>query len=194
MKLYERNFADLRSRQRISDKFTITSNLPWARRHELFNTSNYTLFSSNKEQFAPNAPVNAPLGTTSFNPNNALIGSISIEARPLQKSRIRSGAKYRADTTSPLFTLDYRKGFNSVLGSEVKFDQIELGIKHGIRLGVRGKLDVALKAGKFLNADKLFFMDYQHFLGNRTPFVTTDPVGSFRLLDYYRYSTGDQYF
>ncbi|MFM7855293.1 MAG: DUF5686 family protein, partial [Flammeovirgaceae bacterium] len=43
------------------------------------------------------------------------------------------------------------------------------------------------------NADKIFFMDYQHFLGNRTPIITTDPVGSFRLMDYYRYSTRDQY-
>src|SRR5258708_15443111 len=124
MKLYERNFADLRSRQRISDKFTITSNLPWARRHELFNTSNYTLFNSNKEQFAPNAPVNAPLGTTSFNPNNALIGSISIDARPWQKHRIRNGAKYRADNTSPLCTLHYIQGFNSLFASAVKVDQI----------------------------------------------------------------------
>ena len=33
-------------------------------------------------------------------------------------------------------------------------------------VGIRGKLDVALKAGKFLNTRKLFFMDYQHFPGN----------------------------
>jgi hypothetical protein len=46
----------------------------------------------------------------------------------------------------------------------------------------------------FLNNDKMFFMDYKHFLGNRTPFSTSDPVGSFRLLDYYRHSTSDRYF
>ena len=37
-------------------------------------------------------------------------------------------------------------------------------------------------------------MDYKHFLGNQTPFSTTDPVGSYRLLDYYLYSTNDRYF
>ena len=36
-------------------------------------------------------------------------------------------------------------------------------------------------------------MDYAHFIGNQTPFITTDPVGSFRLLDYYIYSTRDKY-
>jgi len=37
-------------------------------------------------------------------------------------------------------------------------------------------------------------MDYKHFNGNRTYFITSDPVGSFRLLDYYENSTADQYF
>ena len=37
----------------------------------------------------------------------------------------------------------------------------------------------------------MVFPDFQHFMGNKTPFVTTDPVQSFRLLDYYLYSTKD---
>ena len=37
-------------------------------------------------------------------------------------------------------------------------------------------------------------MDYKHFVGNETPFSTSDPVGSFRLLDYYRFSTDARYF
>jgi hypothetical protein len=40
----------------------------------------------------------------------------------------------------------------------------------------------------------MYFMDYQHFQGNQTPFITSDPVGSFRLLDYYKFSTSDKYF
>ena len=37
-------------------------------------------------------------------------------------------------------------------------------------------------------------MDFKHFLGNQTPFITSDPVGSFRLMDYYMYSTADKWF
>lgn len=36
-------------------------------------------------------------------------------------------------------------------------------------------------------------MDYAHFAGNRAFFTQNDPVESFRLLDYYRYST-DQFY
>jgi len=76
----------------------------------------------------------------------------------------------------------------------VSFNQLEVGLKHGIKFGIRGELDVALQAGKFFNTQNMYFMDYKHFLGNQTPFITTDPVGSYRLLDYYKYSTANQYF
>ena len=194
MKLYERDFVDLNYRQRIDEKYTITTNLSWAKRHELFNTTDYTFFKSNKDSYTLNAPVNEELLDTSFPTNEAFIGTIGIEARPWQKYRIRDGRKFRAENTSPIFSITYRKGFDGVFGSDVDFDQLEVGIKQGLKIGIRGKLDVALNAGKFLNTKKLYFMDYQHFLGNRTPFITTDPVGSFRLLDYYQYSTRDKYF
>lgn len=194
MKLYERDFVDLNYRQRIDEKYTVQTNLSWAKRRELFNNSNYTLFKSNKDSYTPNALVNAELADTSFPTNTALVGSIGIEARPWQKYRIRDGRKFRAENTSPIFSLNYRKGFSKILNSDVDFDHLEIGVKQGIKIGIRGKLDVALNAGKFLNANRLYFMDYQHFLGNRTPFITTDPVGSFRLLDYYRHSTRDEYF
>ncbi|MEM9824530.1 MAG: DUF5686 family protein [Bacteroidota bacterium] len=47
--------------------------------------------------------------------------------------------------------------------------------------------------GFFFNADDMFFPDYQHFAGNQTLLTTADPVGSYRLLDYYLYSTNDFY-
>lgn len=194
MKLYERNFVEANYRKRFDDKYTFRSSLTWARRQELFNTTDYTFFKKNKEDYTPNAPINNELNDTAFPTHTAFTVAVGLEARPWQKYRIRNGHKFRADNTSPLFTLDYKKGVDGLLGSEVNFDQMEIGMKHGIKLGIRGKLDVALKAGKFFNADKLYLMDYQHFLGNRTPFVTTDPVGSFRLLDYYQYSTRDRYF
>ena len=194
MKLYERNFVEANYRKRFDDKYTFRSSLTWARRQELFNTTDYTFFKKNKNDYTPNAPINNELKDTAFPTNTAFTVAVGLEARPWQKYRIRNGQKFRADNTSPLFTIDYKKGVDGLLGSEVNFDQMEIGVKHGIKLGIRGKLDVALKAGKFFNADKLYLMDYQHFLGNRTPFVTTDPVGSFRLLDYYQYSTRDQYF
>ena len=194
MKLYERNFIDLNYSYRFNDKYTFRTNWSWARRSELSNITDYTLFKSNRDEYTANAPVNFELPATSFSPNRAFIGSVTLEARPWQKYRIRNGNKSRVAGSSPLLTLNYRKGIKGVAESEVDFDQIQVGFKHMLKFGIRGNLDVALQAGKFFGADNMYFMDYKHFNGNRTYFITSDPVGSFRLMDYYQNSTADQYF
>lgn len=194
MKIYERNFVDLNYSHRFDDKYTFRTNWTWARRSELFNNSSYTFFKSNRDQYTNNEPVNLELPSTSYNPNRAFIGSVSLDARPWQKYRIRNGRKTRVDGSSPLLSFYYRKGFKGIADSEVSFDQIEIGFKDAFKMGIRGKLDLAWQAGTFFNTSQMYFMDYKHFLGNLTPFVTTDPVGSYRLLDYYKYSTSKEYF
>ena len=193
MKLYEQDFVDLKYRQRLNDKFTINSIWSLSRRYELDNHTDYTFFKDNKEHYTPNAPLNVETLNTGFENNTSFTGSIGFEARPWVKYRIRNGNKSRIQNSSPIFSLDYKKGFNGIFGSDVNYDLIEAGLRQQIKFGIRGTFDLNLKAGKYLNADKLYFMDYKHFLGNKTPIITTDPVGSFRLMDYYLYSTRDQY-
>jgi len=194
MKIYERNFVDLNYALRFNDKYTFRTNWSWARRSELYNTTHFTFFDKNKEKYTPNAPVNFELPSTGFDPNRAFIGSVTFEARPWQKYRIRNGSKSRVAGSSPLLTFYYRKGIPGVADSEVNFDQIQLGFKHMVQFGIRGNLDMAFQAGKFLSHKKMYFMDFKHFDGNRTYLTTSDPVGSYRLMDYYQNSTADKYF
>lgn len=194
MKLYERDFVDLKYRQTLTPRYTLTIAWNWAKRRQLFNHSDFNILNREGQLFTANEPVNQFLPSTSFSTHQALVGSLGFEARPWQKYRIRNGRKYRVDNSSPLIFVQFQKGFDHVLNSDVDFDLLEIGAKHTVRLGVRGKLDLALKGGKFLTNNKMFFMDYAHFIGNQTPFITTDPVGSFRLLDYYRFSTNNRYF
>ncbi len=194
IKLYERDFVDINYRQRVNPKLTMTASLNISRRTELFNTSDFKLVNRSKKAYTSNEPVNQLLSTTTFPIHNAVVGSLGFEARPWQKYRMRNGRKYRVEDSSPLFTIKYTRGFNTIFNSDVDYDLIELGAKHSVRLGIRGRLDVAVKGGKFVNNRKMYFMDYAHFLGNQTPIITTDPVGSFRLLDYYIYSTRNKYF
>jgi hypothetical protein len=195
MKIYERSYLDLRYRRKINPFLTIKTSWSWSQRNQLQNNSDYKLVDrKNIEGYSSNQPVNNELADTSFPSNNAFIGSVNIAVKPWLKYRIRNGFKFEINDSSPTILLDYRKGFNNVFNSDVDFDQIELGIRHEFKISARGKFDVALRGGTFLNSSKMYFMDYKHFLGNQTPFVTSDPVGSFRLLDYYKYSTADQYF
>lgn len=195
MKIYERDYVDMLYRKRFTPKFTAEGTFSWAKRRELFNNTNYKWINRDKiEDYTPNAPVNNELTNTGFNEHEAVIGSIHLSARPWLKFRIRNGRRHEIGSSTPTFHLTYRKGFNNIFNSEIDFDQLEAGLKHEVEFGARGRMHFYLRAGSFLNTDSLGFMDYKHFLGNQTPFVTSDPVGSFRLLDYYRYSTADKYF
>jgi hypothetical protein len=196
MKIYERDYIDLKYRQRLSDYVTINTSWSYMTRRELFDSALHIKWVDRKGDeygYTLNAPVNQELASTTFQEHQAFIGAIGITARPWLKFRIRNERRIEIRNSSPVISFDYRKGLN-VLGSDVDFDQIELGLKHEVKIGVRGDLTFALRGGMFLNSSSMYFMDYKHFLGNRTPFSTTDPVGSFRLLDYYNLSTSDKYF
>lgn len=195
MKLYERDYLDLYYRRRLSPFVTAYMDLAWMRRRELFNTTDYKwLTNRSVEGYTPNRPDNLELKNTEFPEHNAFIGTFGVVARPWLKYRVRNGRRHEIHDSSPSFMLEYSKGFDHMLGSDVSYDRIELGIKHSLKVGVRGKIDLDVRTGKFLNTDKMYFMDYKHFPGNLTPFTTNDPVGSYRLLDYYLYSTADKYF
>lgn len=192
MKILERDFAEVSWRYRFNDKYSLLTKWSWNDRRELFNNTAYTIFPREVNRYTPNAPVNVELSNTGFPDHQSFLGSLTFEARPWQRYRIRNGRKYRIDG-SPVFTLKYRKGFHGLLGSDVDYDQLEAGIRHGFKWGFRGRLDYRLAAGTFLNDRKLFFPDYQHFAGNQAFIMTSDAMAAFRLLDYYRFSTSDRY-
>ena len=194
MKLYERDFIEMDYARRVlKNKWSMKVNVSHATRRELFNTSlNPWWRGAEREKFTDNTPVNTSLTDTGFPSHQALITNISLSGRPWQKYRIRNGGRQAISGSSPLLTFNYRKGINRLAESDVDFDLLEASFKHTFKFGIR-YVDFAFKAGAFLNNKQMYFMDYAHHLGNLTPFVTTDPVGSFRMLDYYLYST-DQYY
>jgi hypothetical protein len=195
MKLYERDYTQIKYSRQVNPFFSFTTDWSFAKRYQLENSSNWKLVDRNHiKEYSSNQPFNYELEETGFETHEAFVGAIGFQARPWLKFRIRNGQKYPLHESSPTFSLDYRKGFSGPLSSDVDFDQIELGVRYQFDVGVRGEVDIALRAGAFLNDDKMYFMDYKHFLGNRTPVTTSDPVGSFRLLPYYIFSTSDKYF
>lgn len=194
MKIYEKDYARAGFEQELSGKFNLRISSEIAQRQELFNNSDYRLIDRSGDGYTANAPVSDELDDTSFPTHNALTLDASIDYAPWQKFRIRNGEKSKIDDSSPVFRLMYRRGISGAFNSEIDYDLLELGYRHTFKIGIRGIVDLSARAGKFLSDDQLFFMDYKHFLGNLTPFSTADPVGSFRLLDYYRYSTRDEYF
>lgn len=203
IKLYQKNFARIDFKTtRENDHFELRANVEYADRSPLQNVRNtdpYRWINWGRREFTSNVPLNEELlsyssGTVPFeiSRHNALVVGIHASYKPWQKYKIVKGKKSYYDDDSPKLSAGYRKGI-SVFGSEVSYDFLQVGITQGIQTGVRSKISYKVAAGAFLQYDAAGFQDYQHFAGNRFFFQYGDPVGTFRMLDYYRFSTGEKY-
>jgi ribosomal protein L19 len=192
MKLYEEGYISLAHSGKLADNLSYDLVATWSERTNLANTTDHTWIQKSQE-YTPNNPANAELSDTSFPFHQSLVGEASLRYQPWLRYRIRYGRKRAIKSSSPTFTLLYRKGFSNAIG-DTDFDYLETGFNHNFKIGVRGKLGFDITAGKFLNSKNLYFMDFSHFMGNETPLLLNNPVGSYRLLSYYQYSTADQFF
>ncbi|MGW8123737.1 DUF5686 and carboxypeptidase regulatory-like domain-containing protein [Roseivirga echinicomitans] len=192
-KFYEKTYANVSFAKRFRFRYTIGAKLEWASRSELFNTTNYSIIDVENRLYRTNDINNNETLVGGFNDSKALISSLSFVVKPWLKFRKYNGRLIPLENSSPSFRLTYKKAFNEVLGSNTQYDHVEFGLKTTFDLGVRAKIDIEGEAGQFFNNQQVLFTDFKHFQGNRLPFTPLSVTGGYRLLDYYKYSTADQY-
>ncbi|WP_034256563.1 DUF5686 and carboxypeptidase regulatory-like domain-containing protein [Adhaeribacter aquaticus] len=191
MKLYQRNFASVTNRIEVVNGFFLSTGLEYADRLPLENAHDYKFKDFENRQFTSNFPVNAELNKTFFPRHQALIGTVTLQYRPGQKYIMRPEEKWRLESKSPTFRLNYTKGFSAIFGSDVNYDQLAFNISDRLDFKLLGRSNYSVQVGAFLNKKQLHFMDYKHFSGNRT--VYAGNFGGFQLLNYYLYSTTNRY-
>lgn len=191
MALYEKQFAKASYARRFNYRYTIGASLEYANRSNLFNNSDFTFLDREDRAYRSNAPFNVETVTSGFSNNTALISNLSFRAMPWVKFRKYNGRLIPLYDRSPEFRLTYRKGIDA--GTDTQFDHLELGVKADIRLGVRATIDIDAEAGKFFGNQNLEFMDFKHFRGNELIVSPLDVNGRYRMLDFYRYSTSQEY-
>jgi hypothetical protein len=192
MKIYEQDYLRLKLNQKVSDKLKFSINTTWSERHQLYNNTNYSIRDVKGRDYTANPPGNDYLSNTEFITNQAFTSDISIQYVPKVKYRIENKKKKVIKGLSPTFILNLRNGL-AIGNSEVEYSLLELGVRQGFKIGAKGKLTYKINGGVFLNNSAMSFVDYRHFMGNRTFMQAIDPVGRYRLLDYYQSSTADNY-
>ena len=205
IKIYEKDFVRLDfNTNRGNEHFELKANIELANRRPLQNVENvsrYHWIDWKARSFTSNRPAfqEEPKADWYHSPvfpldgHQALTLGLTASYKPWQKYKTKSGKTSYYEDESPKLTFNYRKGIDKVFNSDVNFDFIQVGIMHGFNTGVRSKLRYKFAAGAFLNNKSVRFADYQHFAGNQFFFQLGDPVGTFRMLDYYRFSTAQRF-
>ena len=192
-KLYDKQFASVSLATRITGGWKASVSTEVANRQWLSNTSNYSFFYKDSRQFSSNNPLqpnsNDPLfaNSHSFKIGLRTTYDFSDQYETLPNGRHYFPSKY------PTIGLSFTKGIKNIFGSDVDYDQLSADIsKADIPVGFYGKTSFDISAGKFLDKNSIYFTDYKHFDGNQTT-VYNPGQTKFLLLDYYKYSTSDQY-
>lgn len=190
--LFQKKYAKA-TYQRKSNKWDFSSSLEWANRYTVNNATTQTYWNRENRDYAANIPVNNEATLPLANPQKATVFSVSIEGKPWLKYHIKNDNKQVIPGSSPIVGLRYKKGINGLLDSEVDYDLIEAWVKKKFKVRAGTNLQVNVNAGWFINNKALGFSDFKHFKGNRLAITDIDPTNSFRLMDYYRYSTRDKF-
>lgn len=192
MKLYEKQFVEIDYAKNLRGDLKFELGAEWARRTQLFNSSGYTFIDDDDKFYEPNAPENIERANTAFEDHEALIFSTSVQYRPGLKFGARNGQIFEMmGNRAPVFRVNYQAGLEGIAG-EAAFHHLSVSGEKRFRI-LRNSVDARIEAGAFLGRSPNYFIDYQHFTGNKTLFAPGKGIGKYRLLDYYLYSTSREY-
>jgi hypothetical protein len=188
LKIYEKVYASVQWYRRFTEQVAVTTSFSFEHRTRLANITEKSWFNYEKRTFTSNDPQNIETNNqTVFPDHNAWIWQTQLTIRPFAKAGIYNGRRYIINNNSPIFTLSNRSGFG-----DVRFNHLEAGVSDEFRL-LKGEFKYLVRGGTFYGPDKpQYLMDFKHFNGNQTRW---QPEGFdfFRLLDYYNYSTTQNY-
>ncbi|OOQ60152.1 DUF5686 and carboxypeptidase regulatory-like domain-containing protein [Mucilaginibacter pedocola] len=192
-KLYQKQYASFGINTRISGGWIASGTAEWADRKWLPNMADYSLFHPKGNEFTSNNPLTPAVDAPLFPQNQSFKVALRTSYNFSNKYETYPTGRRYLPSAYPTIGLNLTKGFKNVLGSDVDYTLLSADIsKTDIPLGFYGKTSFYLGAGKFFNANSLFYTDYKHFSGNQVLFYDSG-INHFLLLNYYNYSTGDKY-
>lgn len=197
VKFYKSEFIEGGYQHNITKDLLWKADLTYADRTQLYNTSFYSINTFTGRHLTSNNPLKpdtiANDHSLLFPENQALTFSTSFTYTFGQEYIDRPTGREYLVSPYPQIRLNYRKGISGLFGSDVNYDFASLEVfKENLNNGLLGYSSFKFAAGDFFNRDKLYFMDYAHFLGNEG--TTFDPMpGSFHFLPFYTFSTSGPY-
>ena len=191
LKEFEQVFYKAEYRQTITGAIGFDVSGQYAERERLVNHSDLVFIDDKHLLYTSNDPVNVPGGPDIFKDHTAVISDVSVWFSPFWEYKVNRGTKRKDYSKSPVLTLRYRKGWGE---DNHPFDFLAAQFEYKLPVGAGSLLSMNVGTGKFVGENKpVYFHDYAHFPGNRLIAAPLDPVRAFRMLDYYKYSTDDEY-
>ncbi len=190
---YRRDFLQVMINRELNNGLNLNIVADYSDNSALSNHSNYSFIDYKNKVIQPNVPINNTLEAWQLENHQTFAYRIVLEYTPNRRYRVRNHVKMYAESKFPTYSLTYKSALSDIFGSEARYDLVRLGIRQKINFGIDDHFSYSAEAGKFLNRDRVYFEDFQHFNTQPTPFMFSSHEDSFRLLPFYQYSTSNQF-
>lgn len=189
LKIYQKNSVYVSHSSELVNGLYLYEGVEYADRTPLMNTTNYQLVKIGTRVYTSNTPLE-PLNDSvpTFTDSKSLSATLQLHIKFKQEYISRPHQKIIMDSKYPEIILEYKKAFSGFGGLNADYDFAMATIKGSLGFHLLGESSYSISAGQFLTTKKVGFMDFYHFQGNLTMFSDFS-MGSFYLLDYYKYST-----
>ncbi|HLK31122.1 MAG TPA: DUF5686 family protein, partial [Puia sp.] len=185
MKLYEAWFGRLNFSKGIGEGVRVSAGLQFQDRMPLDNTTDYKWKDWSTRSFTPNYP--SELLSQNIPHHQAFIANAEVRWQPGSRYIEFPDRKVMVGSRYPTFALRYVQGIQNIFGSDVDYSKWKFSINQNLNLKLAGAIDYNISTGGFINSNKLYLPDYNHFEGNQI-IIASDYSNSFQLLPYYKYS------
>ncbi|MDP4262106.1 MAG: DUF5686 and carboxypeptidase regulatory-like domain-containing protein [Bacteroidota bacterium] len=192
MKLYENWFGGIEYNNRFENGLRLNLHAVYEDRIPVENSTDFSFFKKDSSRvFSPNHPYE--LSNIPFNRHQALVAGFALTWQPGQHYIQFPWGKIPVGSKAPTFELEYNKGIQKILGSDVDFDKWKLSLFDNMNFRIGGEFRYRISIGGFLNNKDVEIPDLQHFNGNQT-FYNIKYLNSFQLAPYYRYSNDERFY
>ncbi len=191
-RLYERAYGSVVYSKRFSDAFELSGGIKYEDRRTVFNQTDHYWGNDEEFAYAPNNPFNEERGVVA-GVGNAAIVSVNASWRPGLKYTVRNERRQMITDSAPTLGLDIESGFPAIGSSVSDFTRLEGSYRHRFQAGRKGDINLLLRAGAFIDKTYVDFPDFRHFNTSEILLTRLDPIGSYRLLNYYQNSTAEEY-
>lgn len=189
LKIYQKNSVFVTHHSELVNGLYLSEGVEYADRTPLLNTTDYKLVKIGSRLYTSNTPLE-PLNDSvpTFTDSKSFTATLQLHIKFKQEYISRPHQKLVMDSKYPQLILEYKKAFSGFGGLNADYDFAKATITGALDFHLLGESSYSISAGRFLTTKKVGFMDFYHFQGNLTMFSDFS-MGSFYLLDYYKYST-----
>ena len=190
LKIYENWFGQVEYNSSSENGWKWNLMTTYENRIPVENTTDFS-FGKKYRTILPNHPYE--LANVPFDRHQALVASATVSYQPGQYYIELPDAKLSIGSKYPTLELNYTKGFQNILGSDVDFDKWKFSVFDDMNFKIAGELRYRISVGGFLNAKRAEIPDFTHFNGNQT-YRLYNYLNAFQLAPYYQFSNIEAFY